>query len=132
MEKRNRKMEYRNIGRMEYWNKRVFPSFHHSIIPSFVLLSSLLIAFYANAQRAKVIDQVAAVVGNKIILKSDIEQQYLQYIGQGNYGNDKVQCEILDQLLMSKLLLNQAILDSVEVTDAQVQERLDRNMEYFV
>ena len=87
---------------------------------------------FASAQPGKIIDQVAAVVGNKIILRSDIEQQYIQYIGQGNYANEKVQCEILDQLLMSKLLLNQAIFDSVEVNDAQVQERLDRNMEYFI
>jgi peptidyl-prolyl cis-trans isomerase SurA len=98
----------------------------------FILSVFLLIALFASAQPSKVIDQVAAVVGNKIILKSDIEQQYLQYIGQGNYANEKIQCNILDQLLMSKLLFNQAILDSVEVTDAQVQERLDRNMEYFI
>ncbi|MEP7170683.1 MAG: peptidylprolyl isomerase, partial [Bacteroidota bacterium] len=98
----------------------------------FTLSIFLFTTLFASAQPGKTIDQIAAVVGNKIILKSDIEQQYLQYIGQGNYANDKVQCDILDQLLLSKLLLNQAILDSVEVTDAQVQERLDRNMEYFI
>jgi peptidyl-prolyl cis-trans isomerase SurA len=100
---------------------------------SFFILNIFLFAvLFASAQPAKIIDQVAAVVGNKIILRSDIEQQYLQYIGQGNYANEKVQCDILDQLLLNKLLLNQAILDSVEVTDAQVQDRLDRNMEYFI
>lgn len=98
----------------------------------FILIIFMLYNLIADAQPAKVIDQVAAVVGNKIILKSDIQQQYLQYIGQGNYANEKMQCDILDQLLLSKLLLNQAIFDSIEVTDAQVQERLDRNMDYFV
>lgn len=93
-------------------------------------ISTLQLSFAQPA--SKVIDQVAAVVGSKIILKSDIEQQYLQFISQGNYANEKMKCEILDQLLLNKLLLNQAILDSVEVTDAQVQDRLDRNMEYFV
>ena len=77
----------------------------------FFLLFLMAVKF-ASAQPGKIIDQVAAVVGNKIILRSDIEQQYIQYIGQGNYANEKVQCEILDQLLMSKLLLNQAIFDS--------------------
>ena len=98
----------------------------------FALNFFLIAVLFASAQPGKIIDQVAAVVGNKIILRSDIEQQYLQYIGQGNYANEKIQCDILDQLLLNKLLLNQAILDSVEVTDAQVQDRLDRNMEYFI
>ncbi|HKR06215.1 MAG TPA: peptidylprolyl isomerase [Bacteroidia bacterium] len=132
MRKRNKKTEYRNVGMSECWKNHCYHSFHHSIIPTFLLITLLLSSLLLTAQPGKVIDQVVAVVGNKIILKSDIEQQYLQYIGQGNYANEKVQCDILDQLLLSKLLLTQAILDSVEVTDAQVQERLDRNMEYFI
>ncbi len=112
-------------------NKTEGHTFSLSHFLTFIFIFTIL-SIASTAQPGKIIDQIAAVVGNKAILKSDIEQQYLQYIGQGNYANEKVQCDILDQLLMSKLLLNQAILDSVEVTDAQIQERLDRNMEYFI
>lgn len=102
---------------------------HFTLLSFFLILN---IPSIAQSDSSKVIDQVAAVVGNKIILKSEIEQQYIQYTSQGNYANERVKCDILDQLLVNKLLLNQAILDSVEVTDAQVQDRLDRNMEYFI
>lgn len=91
-----------------------------------------LLYFSASSQPGKVIDQVAAVVGNKVILLSDIEAQYLQFISQGNYADEKIKCNILDQLLLNKLLLHQAILDSVEVSEAQVEEKLDRNMEFYI
>ncbi|MEO5570996.1 MAG: peptidylprolyl isomerase [Bacteroidia bacterium] len=130
-QKNNTESEKVRAGESERKTSHTFTLSH---FPTFIFTTLIVCIFSvaATAQPGKIIDQIAAVVGNKAILKSDIEQQYLQYIGQGNYANEKVQCDILDQLLMSKLLLNQAILDSVEVTDAQIQERLDRNMEYFI
>ena len=79
-----------------------------------------------------VIDQVAAVVGSKTVLKSEIDQQYHQYIQQGNYADINVPCRILDQLMLNKLLLNQAILDSIEITDDQVNQKIDQNLSYFI
>ncbi len=86
----------------------------------------------AMAQPEQVIDQVAAVIGNKILLKSEIETQYQQIISQGTDTSDQLKCRILDQLLINKLLLNQAILDSVEVTENQVDNELDRRIGYMV
>ena len=91
-----------------------------------------LVTFLCQAQPGKVIDQLAGVVGNKVILQSEVETQYQQFLAQGNYANEKIKCIILSQMLLNKLLLNQAILDSVEVTDAQVDEKIDRNMEYYI
>lgn len=88
---------------------------------------------YTQAQPAEnVIDQVAAVVGNKIIMRSDLETQYQQYISQGNYGNEDVKCRLLDQMVLNKLLLYTAIIDSVEVTDSQVEGELDKRVNYFL
>ena len=67
-----------------------------------------------------IIDQVAAIIGGKVVLKSDIESQYHQYIAQGNYADTTLKCKILDQLMLNKLLVNQAMLDSIVVTDDQV------------
>jgi peptidyl-prolyl cis-trans isomerase SurA len=72
-----------------------------------------------------------ATVGSQIVLKSDIEKQYVQLLVQG--GDDpESRCRIFDQLILQKLLINQAQLDSVTVTDAQVEGELDRRMRYYV
>ncbi len=92
----------------------------------------LLMGKTVHAQPEQIIDQVAAVIGTKILLKSEVETQFQQVLSQGVTDNDELKCRILDQLLVNKLLLNQAILDSVEVTDAQVDNELDRRIGYMV
>jgi len=78
------------------------------------------------------IDQVIAVVGNKSILMSDIENQYTQYVLQGyKKGDSSFKCMLLEDLLFQKLLLNQAELDSVTVSDSQVETDLVRRIKYF-
>ncbi len=74
-------------------------------------------------EQGKIIDQVLAVVGGHIILESDIEAQYMQYRMQEEItgSSSTVKCEMLESMLYQKLLLNQAELDSVEVTDSQVE-----------
>jgi peptidyl-prolyl cis-trans isomerase SurA len=99
----------------------------------YITVIFVLSAFVSIAQpSSNVIDQVAAVVGGKIVLKSEIEQQYQQYLQQGNYGDPKIKCRILDQLMLTKLLLNQAILDSIEVTEDQVSQKIDQNLNYYI
>ncbi len=101
------------------------------------LLVILILAFsaFSFAQNdKKVIDGVVAVVGGKMITISDIENQYLQYRAQGSIrgGETETKCAILEGLLYNKLLLNQADIDSVEVTDKQVESELDRRIRYFI
>src|SRR5829696_1737864 len=79
-----------------------------------------------------VIDEVAAVVGNHIVKKSDIEKQYLQYLSQGNTETGGLRCAIIENLLLQKLLVQQAAIDSVDVSDAQVESELDKRIRYFV
>ena len=87
-----------------------------------ILVFFILLAMMPAYGQQQVIDKVAAVVGKNVILQSDIEEQYLQYRLQGGIkGNaSTIRCEILEELLFQKLLLNQAELDSIEVTDDQV------------
>lgn len=86
------------------------------------------------AQQAQVIDKIVAVVGKNIILQSDIEEQYLQYRIQGGMKGSasSIRCEILEDMLFRKLMLNQAELDSIEVTDAQLDSELDRYIRYYI
>lgn len=100
---------------------------HWSLVIGFWLLA--IIPAYSQQT---VIDEVAAVVGNHIVKKSDIEKQYLQYISQGNTETGGLRCAILENLLLQKLLVEQAAIDSTEVSDAQVESELDKRIRYFV
>lgn len=84
------------------------------------------------SQEPKVIDQIIAVVGDEIITKSELESQLLQMSAQGLPLTEKSKCQVMEELLFQKLLLNQAVIDSVEVTEAQVNSELDRRMRYFI
>ncbi len=88
----------------------------------------------AQNRQPQVVDKVVAVVGKNIILQSDIENQYIQYRMQGMAeGTGKeVRAHILEELLLQKLMLNQAEMDSITVTDEQVETQLDQRIRYFV
>ena len=97
-----------------------------------ILLLAVFVLIDSSLGFSQIIDQVAAVVGSKIVLKSEIEQQNHQYLQQGNYEDPALRCKILGQLMLNKLLLNQAILDSLEVTDDQVNQKIEQNLSYFI
>lgn len=101
------------------------------------IISILFIVFFSltvKAQEEQVIDRIVAVVGQNIILQSDIEAQYLQYRLQGGIKGSasSIRCEILEDLMFQKLMLNQAEMDSITVTDEQVNSDVDRMISYFV
>ncbi len=101
----------------------------HFII-TFLLLFSL---FYQTTAQNKVIDQIVAIVGSNIIKLSDVENQYLQLKAQGNFSaSDSMKCNVLENMLFSKLLLNQAKLDSVVISDDQVESEMERRLRYYV
>src|ERR1700678_2714050 len=94
----------------------------------FAILSIILFISVAEAQKKHTLDKIAGVVGGSIILQSDIELKYASYLAQGNPPNPEVKCEILQSLLTQKLLAAQAIIDSIEVKDDEVDADIDRRM----
>src|SRR5690348_7779851 len=98
--------------------------------PLFLIFS--FTSVFANAQPGQVVDQVMGVVGNNIILRSDVEKQYMQAVMQGAPQNNDTKCAIFDQLLLQKLMINQAAIDSVIVSDSQVEGELDKRMRYYI
>lgn len=100
----------------------------------YVGLLALLIIFCinsVNAQDVKVIDKVAAVVGGNIVLQSDIEMQYAQYLSEGNKPNPSIRCNILEQLLTNKLLTQQAVIDSIEVGEDEIDDNINNRLRYM-
>lgn len=77
---------------------------------------------------AKVIDEIVAQVGDNIVLRSDIEAQKIQITSQGQAVTEEISCSILEELLYQNLLLNQAKLDSIEVTDGQVNAEMENRL----
>lgn len=102
----------------------------------FIILSATFVFNTTIGQTPQgiVIDEVVAVVGKEYILWSDIEQQYLQMKLQSQVqtSEESTRCMILESMLFEKLLLHQAEIDSVEITDDQVNAELDRRMRYFI
>ncbi len=104
--------------------------YYKNLILSLLVFS---IPFYSFSQD-KVIDQVVATVGKNIILESDIENQYYTYRMQGNIsgGESTVKCQILESLLFQSLLLNKAEVDSIEITESQIESSMDQRLRYFI
>nr|WP_255352777.1 peptidylprolyl isomerase [Pedobacter sp. Leaf194] len=96
----------------------------------FLVVTALISLFLNSYAQKNNIDKVAAVVGNNIILLSDLNQQYTQYLYQGRPADPNIKCMLLQQTLTQKLLKQQAEIDSVMVDDAQVDDEVNRRMRY--
>ncbi|PLW98606.1 MAG: peptidylprolyl isomerase [Marinilabiliales bacterium] len=104
------------------------------IYKHFLVLPLVLFTIISVAQEEYVVDQVVAVVGKNIILESDIETQYLSFRMQGGVsGNAKdIRCAILEDILYQKLMASEAEVDSIEVSEIQVEAELDRRLGMFI
>ncbi len=98
---------------------------------SFLLLTLLSGYLCLNAQE-RIVDRIVAVVGNSIILQSELENQLMQMQAQGYVPRSNSRCQVLEDFLAQKLLLNQAIVDSIEVTEAEVEMELNRRLQFFI
>jgi len=78
------------------------------------------------------VDGIAGVVGNNIVLNSDVEQQLLQYQAQGLEVDAALRVQVLEDLLFQKLMLHQAVLDSVVVTENEVFNEIDSRINNFI
>ncbi len=77
-------------------------------------------------------DGVIAVVGDYIILDSDIDKSYLELSSQGNSIKGITRCQMLGKLLEEKLYAHQAIQDSIVVRDGEVREKMNEQINYMV
>lgn len=91
----------------------------------------IAVIFFNHISFAQSIDKIVATVGDEILLKSEIEAQYLQYLTQGNESSSELRCNVVEDLLFQKLLINQAKLDSLEVTSDQVMSEVNNRIKYF-
>ena len=96
-----------------------------------IIISSIL-SFFSFTSYTQIVDEIIAVVGNEVVLSSDIETQYLQYLSQGYTDSEEVRCQIIEDVLYQKLLVHQAKLDSTDVSEDDVNQELDSRLNSFI
>lgn len=95
------------------------------------LIVAILVSTVSYSQ--KIVDEIIGVVGSEPIFLSEVEEQAQQDFMNGTGTRDAVsKCNLFEELLFQKMLLDQASKDSLDVGDDQVENEMDRRMAYFV
>ena len=100
---------------------------------SLVCLVIFLSCFMSKAQQDPIlIDEIIAVVGKNAIFKSDIDASVSQLQIQGAPTNFSTSCYVLEERLFEKLLVHKAEVDSIDVSDQEIDDAIDRRMNYLL
>ena len=103
-------------------------------ISRFLTVSWLFLcaATMATAQEKEktgfVVDKIIAKVDNYIVIKSELESAYQAYLAEGNPNSDEARCQLFNRLIMNKLMVAKAEIDSVVVTDLEVDQNTTQRM----
>ena len=81
---------------------------------------------------ASIVDEVIWVVGDEPILKSDVEAMRLQAEVEGVHFQGNPDCTIPEQIAVQKLYLHQAAIDSIEVTEAEINQNVEQQINYWL
>ena len=102
------------------------------LILSMLLITSILCAYAQGG--GTMIDGIVAVIGKSIIMRSDLEKHFNDYTAQYKTveNPDEIYCTILENLVYTKLMVHQAALDSIEISDEEVDYRLNSRIQYFL
>lgn len=102
-----------------------------SVSRVFLCLLMMCVGLAANAQD-NVIDEVVWVVGDEAILKSDVENERIQAQYEGRKFDGDPYCVIPEELAVQKLFLHQAEIDSIEVSEQEVLQRVEQQTAWLI
>ena len=108
-------------------NLKSFPNFFNLF---FILICLNQNLFSQKPVRFK-LDGVASVIGDYVILDSDIDKTFSEMESQGISTKNVSRCELLGKLMEDKLYAHHAIQDSLEVSDTEIYSYVDQSIEYF-
>ncbi len=107
--------------------------FLKKIIPAVLMIIPLMgMAATPKDSIGTVIDEVVWVVGDEAILRSDVEQLRIQSSMEGMKWSGDPDCTIPEQIAVQKLFKHQALIDSIEVTDADVAQEVEQQINYWL
>ncbi len=103
------------------------------ILTAFTLLVSAVVTAQPQSQSAKIVaDKIIAMVGDRIILLSDIKNSIEDSKRRNENVPDSAQCLLTEQAIISKVLMLQAEKDSLPVTDEEVDAELDQKIRFYI
>jgi peptidyl-prolyl cis-trans isomerase SurA len=114
------------------FKKRNMKLINNKVALIFGLLISTCATMYAQPSQKKKIDGVVAVVGDYVVLDSDIDKTFIELQAQGVEVKNITRCEMLGKLLEDKLYAHQAIQDSIVVSDGEVNEFMNSQLDQMV
>jgi len=97
---------------------------------NFIFFSDSIVYSQTNESKIKV-DGVASVIGDFVILDSDIDRVYIEMESQGLSTNDVSRCDLISKLMEDKLYAHHAIQDSLEVSDQEIYDYVGQSIDYF-
>lgn len=97
-----------------------------------VVVVALTLFCCSNAFSQTIVDEVIAIVGKNMIKYSELETTYLQAKEKGGDLKEQSRCDIFENMLLNKLMLHQADVDSLTVTDAEVDNELNSRVKYMI
>ncbi|MBC7410929.1 MAG: peptidylprolyl isomerase [Bacteroidia bacterium] len=97
-------------------------------VTQIIIVLTLVISANTTFAQKNVIDKVVAVVANNPVLLSQVKFQTEQLKAQSVIKNE---CEILEELLFQKMLYTQGQLDSIDISEKQIDAELDRRIRYY-
>lgn len=93
-------------------------------------MAAMVFGMTVQAQQPQLVDGIAAVVGKTIIRYSDIEQAYAQVrLHQGMQNAQEERCALLENMLVNKMLVHKGMVDSVKVSDEQVESEVEHYLQ---
>src|SRR5687768_446816 len=101
-------------------------------IPLFLCFTLLLQAKAQDPEEGFVVDKIIAKVDNYILIKSELERAYQDYLTNGGSPSDEARCQYLAMLVRNKLMLAKAEIDSVLVLDAEVDMNTQNRMDMIL
>ena len=105
------------------------------LLSSVLIFTNLIfnqIVFSQVTENRIKIDGVSSVIGDYVILDSDIDKMLIEIESQGISSKSITRCELLGKLMEDKLYAHHAIQDSIEVSDQEVYDYVDQSISYFV
>jgi peptidyl-prolyl cis-trans isomerase SurA len=96
-----------------------------------IVITFVLTVMSSQAQNIRVIDEIVAVVGENIVMRSELEAEYAQAQKDMEMYDGDLKCEVLNQLVIQKLYLHKGAVDSIYASDDRVADELDRRIKYY-
>lgn len=100
----------------------------HILFLALCLVSSVVLA----QPELEVIDDIIAVVGNEIVLRSEFEGQKIEMKRRGARIDGTAEAIILEEMMLQKLMIHMAKVDSTEISEVELQNEMDKRLNHFI